>query len=167
MGFPFPDLEDELVALGEGLYFGHPSKEGLEMFGFGSFRMPAAPTQALALDMDQTPLNGQVGPKGMKDPNDLRIAVHRGAAGSQVPHQQGLAEGEEVAISLGDIPHAMEEKGALGTHDRVESLAMLEPRPIENQVRMAAQIAFAGGRTNQPVVDDPPDGRRAVPAHIR
>jgi hypothetical protein len=162
-GFPVLDLGDELVPLSDGLDGHHLAEKNLEMFGFGLLGMTATPAKPLSLNMNQTSLDDDVGPDELEYPDDRRIAVHRGTAGSKVPPGQRLAERQEIAWPFGDIANTMEQGEVLGAHNGKESFVPFEGGAIEDQIGVAWKIALVDRRMGQPIVDDPVKGWWAVP----
>lgn len=115
-------------------------QKATKLAGIDSFRMLAAPTQALALDMNQTPLNDQARPQSLYNTENMRIAVNRSAFRIETMTLEMLAKGAKISWTfvhaIGSVQHSV----SSSIHHSVHPVSMVKKCPVKDNVLVRCNL---------------------------
>ena|SRR5258708_1845518 len=132
---PLPDVGTEPITSRE-RGNRHNLKENIsKVLGVRSRRLPAAPHQALTLNMHQTALDDGFRVQMLQGPYQVRISVAGDIFRLCATILQPLAEAYQINRSFGHIVLPMDNGPALCVQRRVDTSASFEKGPVEHHVR--------------------------------
>ena len=153
--FPLLPSDDKTISIGHCGDVGHLFKESAQMFNGGGVRVAATPGQSLALDMDETALDNDGGPRGQQHRLDLLQSVYSHTDRLESSLGQMTTEGHHFDLSFLEAIAANHDGLMIGVSDTNNSgMTLFQICPVKEQVLGAAQINVQHRWTFKPVSND-------------
>lgn len=138
--FPFNDASEKSVSFLCRTDPGHLDKDVSESLSISALRVASAPAEALALDMDQAPLDYNIWPQLPEHLDCLRIAVNSATYGRKSSLFERFKKRKKLPFRVfTDVVLSAEDGISLGRHEGHDALGTMKKGAVKHHVSIPLQ----------------------------